>query len=169
MMRITSQNFDDRARSYVAAKKRKESGEQEMKDLKPAFLAFLRNHGKFTGKKSMQFVSELYDAMATFGQTTETDAEVIDRFRRLFNRRPRKVGFREIFEERTTYVVMPTALEAVRTLPKQLQTLFERVQKVEPKAPTLSVKYAATNQTDEVIERRPPRSFRSDREVSAAV
>lgn len=144
-MRVTAKNFDDRARTYLAAKARKESGEEEMKAMKDAFVTFLRKNGALAehGKKSLVYRS-LYEAMASFGQTTTVDAEAVEEFRSAFSSRRRSVTLADIFEARVEYVVMPTALQAIERLPKRLQQLFHRVQKVKAKAPSLSVKKILT-------------------------
>lgn len=150
-MRITPRNFDDRARTYLAAKKRKESGEAEMKELKDPIVRFVANHGTFppAGKKSLAFATELYRALAAFGETVSLDPDAIEKFNREFGRHKRPVEFGAIFQARTEYVAMPTAPLAVNQLPKRLQRMYSRIRKVKPKAPALTVERLKTKDDDD--------------------
>jgi hypothetical protein len=144
-MRVTTRNFEDHARSFMAAKTRKESGELEMKELKRPFVAFLKRYGNRpeTGKKSLAFATAVYRAMASFGETTTVEVEAVEAFRAAFNRRGRGVSFSEIFEERTEYVAMPGGALAVKQLPKELQKLYQRSRGSKPLQPSLKVEKVA--------------------------
>lgn len=140
-MRVTTRNFDERAREFDVAHRQKAAAEALMKKMKPAFVAFLKRCGETpeTGLKSFAFESALYHAIASYGETATVDSDAVERFRKAFNKRGRSVTFSELFEERTNYVSMPGGSLLAKGLTKELQGLYKKTRDIKPQSPSLKV------------------------------
>jgi len=154
--RISTRNFNDKAKAYLDLKAESEKIDSTIKGFKEAFLRFLKLHGvrPDDAPKSKKYESDLYEALSYIGQKTEINSDAVQSFSIALA----EVGlghlFPQIFEAKTSYSLAPTAAETVKALRAKHRRAYSRTQITKPKTPSLKVELKKQPPSKKELERR---------------
>lgn len=140
---------DELAREYNALKDKyleatlaAKAAAQLLEDKEKELIPLVRDHGTPHAEKSWLLHGVKFEMMGTFGQTVQTDKAAVEKFRDACLKELKVRNVAKIFEVVTTYRLLSTAGEFVRTseLSRKLKALYAACQVIKDKSPTLVVR-----------------------------